>query len=402
MVSKGENKRNKIPDKIISGKRSKILFIAAIFLLLVLMFIGYFLLLDDNSGFSDKRIDQMSSLVQKVRTLEENIQTNQDDILTLVGEYKNKTGRNLPTLDVINLSEEERLLLEEKINTESNISIKNLLAEILSKKSEILELNMHIKNIEKFLPKPHIVSEGENHYQVAMDYLLNIKGIEKKEALDLVERTFLFEPLIPGFKIWNFYSNGEFGSFISQGSASVSPNTVSRREKLKLTDARDSAIKERDIMADDIKTLRDKRDSILMQISALNTEKKHLLEKIEELNQENSSIVMSVNSLHYIIDSKKNLLRGGVLKGGFLKSLKLQAVSPELFTNSVDLRSEKIIVFNIDDLNIKKIKRIRVFPKFYKSHIDYKVTFREDKQSAQIKILNSDKLKNERIVIVVE
>lgn len=344
----------------------------------------------------------MSSLVQKVRTLEDNIQSNQNDILTLVGEYKKKTGKNLPTLDIINLSEEERLLLEEKINTESNISIKNLLAEILSKKSEILELNMHIKDIEKFLPKPHIVSEGENHYQVAMDYLLNIKGIEKKEALDLVERTFLFEPLIPGFKIWNFYSKGEFGSFISQGSASVSPNTVSRREKLKLTDARDTAIKERDIMSNDIKALRDKRDSILMQISALNTEKKHLLKKIEELNHENSSIVKSVNSLHYIIDSKKNLLRGGVLKGGFLKSLKLQSVSAELFTNSLDLRTKKTITLNTDLLSLKIIKRIRVFPKFYKSKLDYEIIFNKDKKSALLKILNSDKLKNERIVISIE
>ncbi len=402
MKLKGGKKEKSNTRKIISGKNSKLLFFFTTILLLILLIIGYFIILDNKNSFSDNRIGQMSSLVKKVRGLEENIQSNQNDILSLVGEYKKKTGKNLPTLDVINLSEEERLLLEEKINTESNVSIKNLLAEILSKKSEILELNMHIKNIEKFLPKPHIVTEGENHYQVAMDYLINIKGIEKKEALDLVERTFLFEPLIPGFKIWNFYSNGEFGSFISQGSASISPNTIHRREKRKLTDARDSAIEERDILAEDIKELRDKRDDILLQISSLNNEKKHLLERIEELNLENSSIVRSVNSLHYIIDTKKNLVRGGVLRGGFLKSLKLQAVSPELFTNSVDLRSEKEIVFNIEGLNIQKIKRIRVFPKFYKSHIDYEVIFGKDNKSALLKILDRDKLKNERIVISLE
>ena len=389
-------------DKLILEKKSKILFFSTIFTLFVLIVIGYFILLDSKGSFTDSRIDQMSALVKKVRGLEENIQSSQNDILSLVGEYKTKTGKNLPILDVINLSEEERLLLEEKISSESNVSIKNLLAEILAKKSEILELNMHLKKIEKFLPKPHMVTEGENHYQVAMDYLLNIKGLEKKDALSLVERTFLFEPLIPGFKIWNFYSNGEFGSFISQGNASVSPNTIHRHEKRKLTDARDSAIEKRDIMAEDIKTLRNKRDNILSQINALNNEKKHLLDRIEELNLENSSIVRSVNSLHYIIDTKRNLIRGGVLRGGFLRSLKLHSISPELFTKSVDLRSEKQIVFNIDGLNLKKIKRIRIFPKFYKSHIDYEVTFKNDKRSAQLKILNKDKLKNERIVISVE
>ncbi|MEN8222089.1 MAG: hypothetical protein ABFR36_02415 [Acidobacteriota bacterium] len=400
MPSKREKRGSKIPEKI--GDKAKIIFFSTLFLLFVLIVIGYFILLDNKSSFADSRIDQMSSLVKKVRTLEDSIQANQNDILNLVGEYRNKTGKNLPILDVINLSEEERLLLEEKISTESNISIKNLLAEILAKKSEILELNMHIKSIEKFLPKPHVVTEGENHYQVAMDYLLNIKGIEKNEALELVERTFLFEPLIPGFKLWNFYSNGEFGSFISQGNASISPNTVSRREKRKLTDARDSAIEERDSMAEDIKTLRSKRDNILLQISSLNNEKKHLLKRIEELNLENSAIVRTVNSLHYIIDTKKNLVRGGVLRGGFLKSLKLQSISPELYTNSVDLRSEKDITFNSDNLNLKKIRRIRVFPKFYKTNIDYKVKFMENKKFAQLKILNSDKLKNERIVIAVE
>jgi len=352
--------------------------------------------------FPDHRLDQMSTLVKKVRSLEENIHSNQNDILSLVGEYRKKTGKNLPTLDAMNLSEEERLLLEEKISNESNISIKSLLAEILSRKSEILELNMHIKKIEKFLPKPHIVTEGENHYQVAMDYLLNVKGVEKKEALQLVERTFLFEPLIPGFKIWNFYSNGEFGSFISQGAASVSPNTVSRREKRKLTDARDSAIEERNLMAEDIQNLRKKRDTILQQINTLNDEKKHLLKKIEELNLENTVIVKTVNSLQYIVDTKKNLVRGGVLRGGFLRSLKLHSLDPELFTHALDLRSKQEILLTTDNLHLKKIRRIRVFPRFYKKGIDYKVIYRDNKQLARLTILNCEKLKNERIVISVE
>jgi len=371
-------------------------------LLFILIVIGFIFLFENNSGFSDSKITQMSSLVQKVRKLEDSIQTNQNDILTLVKEYKEKTGKNLPTLDIINLSEEEKLLLEEKINSESNISIKNLLAEILSKKSEILELNMHIRNIEKFLPKPHIVSDGENHYQIAMDYLLNVKGVEKSEALVLVEKTFMFEPIIPGFKIWNFFSGGEFGSFVSQGTASVSPNEINRKAKRKLIDARDEAIIERDVMANDVRLLRNKRDDILRQISALNNEKVHLLNKIEELNIENSSIVKTVNSLHYIIDTKSNLIKGGVLKGGFLRSLKMQAISRELFSRSVDLRSDSKIILESKDFNLKKIRKITIFPKFYKKNIDYEISFEKNKKYAEFTILNSNKLKNERIVISVE
>ncbi len=397
MIRKGEN----IIFKKIK-KRSKILFFTTIGLLFILIFTGLIFLFEKNPGFSSSKINQMSSLVKKVRNLEDNIQTNQNDILMLVKEYKEKTGKNLPALDIINLSEEERLLLEEKINSESNISIKNLLAEILSKKSEILELNMHVRSIEKFLPKPHIVFEGENHYQIAMDYLLNVKGVENKEALALVEKTFLFEPIVPGFKIWNFFSGGEFGSFISQGTASVSPNEVSRMEKRKITDARDIAIEERDIMANDVQLLRNKRDNILRQINALNSEKTHLLKKIEELNMENESIVKTVNSLHYIIDTRSNLIKGGVLKGGFLRSLKLQAISPRLFSKSVDLRSVSTIILESKDLKVNKLRRITVFPKFYKKNIDYKISFEKNKKYAKLTILNSEKLKNERIVISVE
>ena len=397
----GTEKAKKTPEITLS-KKSKILFASSVLLLFALVVSGFIYLLNNKTDFSDTRINQMSSLVQKVRKLEDNIQSNQDDILTLVKEYKEKTGKNLPTLDIINLSEEERLLLEEKISTESNISIKNLLSEILSKKSEILELNLHIKEIEQFLPKPHIVSDGENHYQVAMDYLLNIKGVEKNEALKLVERTFLFEPLIPGFKIWNFYSNGEFGSFISQGTASISPNEISRKEKRKLTDARDIAIEERDIMAEDIRLLRAKRDEILRQINTLNNEKTHLIERIEALNLENSSMIRSVNSLHYIIDTQKNLLKGGVLKGGFLRSVKLQSIPHDLFSRSLDLRSENRIVVDSSDLDLKKIRKVTVFPKFYRSDFDYKIILEQGSKSALLSILNREKLKNERIVIAVE
>ncbi len=384
------------------SKNTRIFFFTSLAVLLMLILSGYILLLDKNNSNNASRVNQMSSLVSKVRSLEENIQTTQDDILSLVKEYRDKTGKTLPTLDVINLSDEERLLLEEKINAETSISIKNLLAEILEKKSEILELNMHIKKIETYLPKPHIVSEGENHYQIAMDYLLNMKGVEKESALSLVERTLLFEPLVPGFKIWNFYSNGEFGSFVSQGSASISPNEVNRHEKWKLTNARDIAIDERDILARDIEVLKKKRKLIIKQINLLNDEKKNLMYRIEELNKENIYMMEMINSVHYLVDTKNNLIKGGVLKGGFFRSLKLQAVSPELFARNLDLRKRNYINIDLGNQNISKFKKLTVYPKFYKKDIDYKYSYNNLSNSVKLTFLSKSRLKNERIVISIE
>lgn len=49
--------------------------------------------------------------------------------------------------------------------------------------------------------------------------------------MKLAERTLLFDSLVPGFKVWNFYSGDEYGSFITQGNAPISPNEISRRNK---------------------------------------------------------------------------------------------------------------------------------------------------------------------------
>ena len=383
-------------------KNTRIIFFISLGILIVLIIIAYMKLGNQRYALSGSKVSQMSDLVNKVRKLEDNIQSNQNDILTLVQEYREKTGSNLLTLDVIDLSDEERLLLEEKISSESNISIKSLLSEILEKKSEILELNMHIKKIEGYLPKPHIVAAGENHYQIALDYLLNVKGIEKEEALELAERSLLFDHLVPGFKVWNFYSDGEFGTFISQGSASVSPNEIKRKEKKKLTDARDNAVFERDTLAMELGSLKAKKALVLDQINLLNEEKMHLIKKLEELNRENEFMVEKVNSLYYILDTRSNLVKGGVLKGGFLRSLKLQSVSPDLFSRFIDLRSNNKILIDASELNLKKIRNIRKFPKFYKEDLDFSVHVENRSSIAEITVKNHEKMKNERIVIAVE
>lgn len=72
------------------------------------------------------------------------------------------------------------------------------------------------------------------------------KKLEKKRAMELVERTALFDELVPGFKVWNFYTGDEYGTSVTQGTARISPNTLIRSAKKKLVDARDEAISERD------------------------------------------------------------------------------------------------------------------------------------------------------------
>jgi len=379
------------------------LWIYFIIALLVIVIAGYFFLSGKlTGGYQSAQIRQMEKLVNKVQGMESEIQEGQKEIFSLMKDYKEKTGKELPALNLMNLSEEEKVILEDKIKKEEDVSTKSLLNDILEKNNEIDELKAEIRKLEDLLPKPHIVQRGENHFEVAMDFLLNEKGVDKETALKLVERALLFEPLVPGFKVWNFYSGEEYGTFITQGEASISPNEVRRQAKKELVDARDQAISERDKLAEDIKTLETKREELISQLDLLNDEKQKLMGQMSDLNKENQGMQTTINSLFYMLDLEKNLKKQGVLKGGFLRSLKLKKVDSEYFTQSIDLRAGNIIVVSAAALNIGKIRKITLYPGFYREGVDYKYLFGPDKKEAQVIILDTAKLRNERIVISVE
>lgn len=365
-------------------------------LIVALIVMAYFLIFKGISRTdSSAQIRQMQELTQKVQEMEGDVKEKEDEIFDLTEEVKEKTGEESLGVNTLDLSEQEKEILEKRIKEEKDVSVKSLLEDILEKNEEIRELKAKIVEIEKLLPIPHIVKRGENHYMIAMDFLINEKKLEKKKAMKLVERTAVFDELVPGFKVWNFYTGDEYGTSVTQGTARISPNTLIRRAKKKLVDARDDAIAERDQLGEDIKVLEEKRKEIIEQVDSLTQEKVSLIGKVSELN-------VQVNSLFYLLDSQKNLKKKGILKGGFLRSTKLRDVSPEFFTMSVDLRSGNQITISASELGLKKIKKITLYPKFLRVGTDYKIEIAPDKQTASLTILETAKFKNERIVIAVK
>lgn len=377
-------------------KQPWILYVIIILLIAAMAVMGYFLFLKKEPAIeSSGQIRQQIQLTEKVQGMETEKQNKENEIFTLMDEYKEKTGQEIIGINPLDLSDEQKELLEQRIRDEQDVSHKALLEEILEKNKEIRELNEKITEIEKLLPKPHVVLAGENHYQVAMDFLVNEKKVEQKRAMELVERAALFDTLVPGFKVWNFYTGDEYGTSVTQGTADISPNTLIRRAKKQLVDARDEAISQRDNLATDIKVLEEKRDEIIKQVDSLTNEKTNLIGKVGELNEQ-------VNSLFFLVGSQRDLKDKGILKGGFLKSTKLKDVSPEHFTKSMDLRTENQIVISAEELGLRKIKKVIVYPGFYKEGTDYKVEIAPDKMSAALTILDTAKFKNERMVISIK
>jgi hypothetical protein len=383
-------------------KKSKKVYFIIGALLLVILVLAFFVFMGKKGPEISPKMKQMEETVQQIQKLEAGIQEKQNEVFTVLSEYKKKTGQDLPEINIMNLSPEQKKVLEDKIKNEKDVSIKSLLQDILDKNNDIQNLNARLQELEAMLPKPHVVEKGENHYQIAMNYLLNEKGIDKTRAMELVERTALFEPIIPGFKVWNFYAEDEYGTFITQGTAPISPNQIQRKIKKELVDAKDKAISEKDKLQDDITEMEARRNELISQLDLLNQEKQNMLTRMSDLNDQNQEMQTALNSVYFAMDLRKNLTQKGIIKGGFLRSTKLQKVDFAMFDRSLDLRGEPMITAAAADFQLSKIKDITIYPSYFKIDVDYSLQYDENKQKATITILDVKKFKSEKIAIAIE
>jgi len=382
-------------------KSKKFYYVIAALALLILV-LAYFVFKKPSGPQVSPKMKQMEETVQQIQKLEASIQEKQNEVFTVLGDYKKKTGQDLPEINIMNLSPEQKKVLEEKIKSEKDVSIKSLLQDILDKNNDIQELNTRLQELEAMLPKPHMVEKGENHYQIAMNFLLNEKGIDKAKAMELVERTALFEPIIPGFKVWNFYADDEYGTFITQGTAPISPNQIQRKIKKELVDAKDKAISEKEKLQDDISEMEARRSELISQLDLLNQEKQNMLTRMSDLSTENKEMQTALNSVYYAMDLRKNLTQKGIIKGGFLRSTKLQKVDFAMFDRSLDLRGDAKITAAAADFQINRIKNVTIYPAYLKPETDYQVELDEAGQNLIITILDVKRFKSEKIAIAIE
>jgi type II secretory pathway component PulM len=393
----------KVPFKEMEPeKKSKKFYYVIGALALVILVLAYFVFKGPAGPKVSPKMKQMEETVQQIQQLESSIQEKQNEVFSVLNDYKKKTGEDLPEINIMNLSPEQKKVLEEKIKNEKDVSIKSLLQDILDKNNDIQNLNAKVQELETLLPKPHMVEKGENHYQIAMNFLLNEKGVDKARAMELVERTALFEPIVPGFKVWNFYAEDEYGTFITQGSAPISPNQIQRKVKKELVDAKDKAIAEKDQLQSDINEMETRRTELISQLDLLNQEKQNMLGKMSNLNDQNQEMQTALNSVYFAMDLRKNLTQKGIIKGGFLRATKLQKVDLALFDRSLDLRGEPKIMVAAADFQLSKIKDVTIYPGYFKLDTDYKVEFDEASQSVTITILDIKKFMSEKIAIAIE
>ena len=388
-------------------KKNQLLYISIIFPAIIVLVIVFFLIPIDpgvKESLSPKT-HQMRRLAAKIGRLDIEAHEKQDELIKLSKLYSDKTGELPPELKGLGLSDDERKILEDKIKNEKDASIKSLLGDILEKNNEISRLKVEIEKYEESLPESHIVIDGETHYQIAIDFLIKEKKVEELKALRLVEESMLFEPLLPGFKVWNFYSNDEYGTFVTQGSAKISPIEVIREPGKYRGDIKNGAIAEEERLTAQINKMRSVKDQLESQIRNLQDEKQKIEKNLNELDKQNSEKESLLNSLFYMVDLEENLLKKGILKrSGFLvlSSPKSKEISPGDYDQKIDLREKDIIEIYANQFNLGEIKKVTLYPGFYNKDVDYKIEIEEDKKKAIVKILDTEKFRRDRVVISVE
>ena len=306
-----------------------------------------------------------------------------------------------PNAETLQLTDEQKKALEERIKNEKNSSYQALLQEVLDKDKEIKDLNGKLAKLKADLPKPDLAKPNDSHYGMAMRFLKK-KGVPEAEAKKLVSRVAILDKLAPGFEVYHFYANGTYGTWVSQGKAKITPNDLMRQEKEKIEGERDEAVAANEKLQEEVVDLEGQKKKIEEEIAGLRSERSNLIDERAKLQSDNAAQVSKLNSLHYVIGTRDKLKADGIIEiPVFAKDRAGKNWRDEVFTQSLDLRSAKSIVIKASDLGLKKIGKVNVVPGSYIKDEHYKLTISEDKMTATIELVTVSRFKNDKVVFAV-
>lgn len=306
-----------------------------------------------------------------------------------------------PNTETMQLTEEQKKALEERIKTEKNSSYQALLQEVLDKDKEIKELNEKITNLKKILPKPDVARPGDNHYSMAIRFLKK-KGLSEANARKLVSRVNIMDKMANGFEVYHFYSNGVYGTWVSQGKAKISPSELQRQEREKIEGERDTALAQNEKLQEEVDDLATRKKALEEDIAGLRTEKTRMIQEMEVLSTNNEQMKAKLNSLHYVVGNRKKLEQAGVIiVPVFSKDRAGTNWADSVFNQSLDLRTQDTISISASAFGLKSISKVNVVPGSLEKDKHYSLQISPDKQSATIKILAKERFKNEKVVFAV-
>jgi hypothetical protein len=307
-----------------------------------------------------------------------------------------------PSATGIQLTRDQRALLESRVKDEKNNSTAGLLQEILDRDKQIGELTTKVARLQSELPRPQIASEKDNHFAMAVRYLKG-RGLPEEKAKMLAARANIIEDLQPGWQVYHQYAGGTYLTAVTQGKAVVGPTEYLHTQRAALEQDRDESMAKARDLSDQLEGLVAQRVKVQEEVDSLRTEKTTLMSQVNELTTLSQSQKIKLNSLHYLVGQRKQLVDEGVivvpifakdrmgpkaLASRFVKDLPLDAPNPEFRIQA-------------SDLGLTKISKVNVVPGSLVKDQHYSVALAEDRKMATIRILDPERMRNDHVVFAV-
>ncbi len=281
--------------------------------------------------------------------------------------------------------------------TTDQARIEELQRELNSKNDIIKQLQRENADLQSKVPFSLEVQEGDNHWEIAHNYLTETKGLSEDEAKKVLKNSYLFDSLLAGFQVGNISDGGQYSGFLSQGNAVASPGKMKRVEDTK-KEAEKVVLRNNKTLAE-IEGMRqgaEFKDKMMMakkEMEALHKKNAVLEQNLEKYRVATAELDSRLNSVYYFAGTKDSLRASG--------KATLGGVNYRDFQNRIDLREENTIELSAGDFNVPVIKKVEIVPDTLVANRDYRITISSDGQSATVQLLNADKFRLARIIIVV-
>ena len=354
-------------------------------------------------------VESQLKTAQKIAKLEQDVDSKQQEMNALLQKYVQQGGKDVGSVMGQTLTPDQKAILEQRLQQEKGIGYKDLITEILSKEKDIEDLRVQVQDLEKKLPAAVVVQRGDRHMDLCVNYLTKEKGLDEATAKKLVEQVNVMDELVPGFKVWNFYDQGIFGTFVTQGDAAVSPYRVVQKAKQELISAKDTAVRQRDQLSrekttllEQVADLEKRRDSLNQEVAMLQAEREDLMKRMSELKDLSDELQAKLNSVFYRIGDRQSLINAGVIEDPWYGQPRIKNFDEANFPKHLDLRSADTINLSAQEAGVQSIKKIKIAPgTAFKIDVDYTSSIATDGTVASIKILNKDKFKAERTCVIL-
>jgi len=212
------------------------------------------------------------------------------------------------------MSDDQAELLASRVAEERDISYRGMLQDIIDLNGEIDRLADEVEEVRSRLHPPRAVEKGDSHIRICLSFLTDEIGLNEEEALRLIEREAMIPELLPGFEVWNYYGEGIFGTFVTQGSAKVSPNELRRATKRRIDTERQNLIQSRNQKQQEVDDLEVRKTELLQQLRNLEEERQAMMSQMNTMAESNDSLAAELNSLRYFADTFRNLERKGAIR----------------------------------------------------------------------------------------